>query len=290
MSSRVWFPALGLVAWLCCLSLGPVLGGKVLVMPVDGSHWLSMKILVKELSRRGHELLVLVPESSLLMNDPDGFKTEIYQVPYSKADLDANINSLREGVFIKTPELTDIFINMQRLINFTSLQVIGCDSLLNNQPIMSRLRGEGFDVLLTDPFLPCGPIVAHNFSIPAVYFLRGIPCELDLKANQCPTPRSYVPVYYSGNTHIMTFLQRVKNMVMSIVESCMCKVLFFHFDDLTSRYLGDGMTYRELISHAAFWLLRYDFVFEWPRPVMPNTAHIGGINCAKKAPLPAVSM
>ncbi|XP_051260355.1 UDP-glucuronosyltransferase [Dicentrarchus labrax] len=287
MSSGVWFPTLGLVAWLCCLSLGPVQGGKVLVLPVDGSHWLSMKILVKELSHRGHEVLVLVPECSLLMKGSESYKTEIYKVPYTKAELDGNFNELKDGVFLKPPEFTDIFINVQRLINFTSMQVTGCESLLNNKPLMSRLRGEGFDLVLTDPFLPCGSILAHVFSIPAVYFLRGLPCELDSKANQCPAPLSYVPVSFSGNTDIMTFPQRVKNMIMYFVESYMCKIIYQHFDDLVSRQVEDGMTYKELLSHAGFWLLRYDFVFEWPRPIMPNSAFIGGINCAKTSPLPA---
>lgn len=287
MSSGVWFPALGLVAWLCCLSLGPVQGGKVLVLPVDGSHWLSMKILVKELSRRGHEILVLVPECSLLMKGSEGYKTEAYPVPYTKAELDGNFNDLSEGVFLKPPEITDLFVNMQRLMDFTSMQVTGCESLLKNEAVMSRLRGEGFDAVLTDPFLPCGSLLAHIFSIPVVYFLRGLPCELDSKANQCPSPPSYIPMAFSGNTDVMTFPQRVVNMLMYFLESYVCKVLYHSFDDLVSRYIEDNMTYKDLISHGAFWLLRYDFTFEYPKPVMPNTAFIGGINCAKKAPLPA---
>lgn len=289
MRSGVWFPTLGLVAWLCCFSLEPVQGGKVLVMPVDGSHWLSMKILVKELTHRGHEVLVLVPEESLLIKDAESYKTEIYQVPYTKADLDGSFKELKDGVFLKPPKMTEMFVDVQRLVNYTSMQVTGCESLLNNQPLMSRLRGEGFDVVLTDPFLPCGSILAHIFSIPAVYFLRGLPCELDTKANQCPSPPSYVPVSFSGNTDIMTFPERVKNMFMSIVESYMCRVMYIHFDELVSRHIRDITTYKDLLSHGAFWLFRYDFAFEWPKPVMPNTAFIGGINCAKKAPLPAVS-
>lgn len=288
MSNGVWFPALGLVAWLCCL--GPVQGGKVLVVPVDGSHWLSMKILVKELSNRGHEPLVLVPESSLLIRGSESYKTEIYQVPYTKAELDQNFNELRDGVFLKAPEFTDMFVNVQRLVNFTSMQVRGCESLLNNQALMSRLRGEGFDLVLTDPFLPCGSVLAHIFSIPAVYFLRGLPCELDSKANRCPSPPSYVPVAFTGNTDIMTFPQRIKNMVMSVVESYMCSIMYSHSDELVSKYVEDNMTYKDLLSQGAIWLLRYDFVFDWPKPLLPNMISIGGINCAKKAPLPEVSI
>ncbi|KAK5861360.1 hypothetical protein PBY51_022765 [Eleginops maclovinus] len=287
MSSGVWFPALGLLAWLCCLSLGPVQGGKVLVVPVDGSHWLSMKILVNELNERGHEILVLVPESSLLIHSSESFKTEVYQVPFTKAELDGKFNELKDGVFLKPPKVTDLFINLQRLVNFTTIQVTACESLLNNQPLMGRLKERGFDVLLTDPFLPCGSVLAHIFNIPAVYFLRGLPCEFDLKANMVPSPRSYIPVAFSGNTDIMTFPQRVKNMLMSFLESYMCRTIYAHFDDLASKYLGDDMTYSKLLSNGAIWLLRYDFTFEWPRPLLPNMVFIGGINCGKKSPLPA---
>ncbi|KAM4558335.1 UDP-glucuronosyltransferase-like [Odontesthes bonariensis] len=287
MSREVWFPTVGLLAWLCCLSMGPVQGGKVLVMPVDGSHWLSMKILVKELIRRGHDVTVLVPESSLLIQGSDGYKTEIYKVPYTQAELDENFNKLRDGVFIKAPGIQDLFVNVQRLVNFTSLQVIGCEGLLDSDSLMSQLRGEGFDLMLTDPFLPCGSVLAKMFSIPTVYFLRGLPCGLDIKANQCPSPPSYLPASFSGNTDHMTFPQRVTNMMMSILESYVCKVMYQHFDDLTSRRCEEGMTYKELISQGAIWLLRYEFTFEWPRPLLPNMVLIGGINCAKKAPLPA---
>ncbi|XP_020494108.2 UDP-glucuronosyltransferase-like [Labrus bergylta] len=287
MSVGVWFPTLGLLAWLCSLSLGPVQGGKVLVLPVDGSRWLSMKILVKELNQRGHEVLVLVPDSSLLSHSSESFKTEVYPVSFTKADLDGRFEQLTEGLFLKPPQMTDIFLNVQRLVSFTSLQVEGCESLLNNQTLMSRLRVRGFDLVLTDPFLPCGSILAHLLSIPAVNFLGGLPCGLDTKANQCPSPPSYVPAAFSGNTNIMTFPQRVKNMLMSGVESYMCRIIYSNFDDLVGRHLEEKMTYKELISYGAIWLHRYDFTFEWPKPIMPNMAFIGGINCAKKAPLPA---
>ncbi|RVE57726.1 hypothetical protein OJAV_G00202130 [Oryzias javanicus] len=275
------------LALLCCLGLGPAQGGKVLVMPVDGSHWLSMKILVKELSRRGHEVTVLVPESSLLIKGSEDYKTEVHRVPFTQKELDGKFDKLRESVFTKVPEFSDMFVNVQRLVEFTSLQVKGCESLLDSQDLMEKLKGEGFDVMLTDPFLPCGSVLAKMFSIPAVYFLRGLPCELDYKANQCPSPPSFVPVFFAGTTDRMDFLQRVKNFVMYNVQSYVCTVLYQHFDDLVSRRIQTGMSYKDLLSHAAVWLFRYDFTFEWPRPLMPNMVLIGGINCAKKAPLPA---
>lgn len=290
MSGSLWILALSLPAWLGCFGPPPVQAGKVLALPVDGSHWLSMKILVKELVRRGHDVLVLVPESSLLIKRSENYRTEIYQVPYSKEELDGSFQALKDGLFHKPPSMADMFVNVERLVNFTTMQVTGCESLLRNTPLMTRLREQGFHAVLTDPFLPCGSILSHLFNVPAVYFLRGLPCELDSKANQCPAPPSYVPLSFSGNTDVMTFPQRVKNVLMYLLQSYVCKIMYREFDLLVARHMSDVQSYRELISRGAFWLLRYDFTFEHPRPVMPNTAFIGGINCAKKAPLPAVSI
>uniref|UniRef100_A0A8C7DK29 glucuronosyltransferase n=1 Tax=Oncorhynchus kisutch TaxID=8019 RepID=A0A8C7DK29_ONCKI len=243
---------------------------RVLVMPVDGSHWLSMKLLVKEVAARGHEMVVLVPDTSILIQGFDYYRTETFRVPYSKAQLDENVNKLKDAAFLKAPDVMDIFVNVQHLVHFTTMQVKGCEGLLYDEPLMQQLRGEILQLMLTDPFLPCGSIIADSFNSPAVYFLRGIPCGLDEKAAQCPTPPSYVPRFHSGNTDHMDFLGRVKNMLMYSLESYLCTVMFASFDELTSR---------ELLGHGAIWLLR-----------MPNMVIIGGINCGERAPLPAVSL
>lgn len=289
MSGGAWFPTLGLVAWLCFLR--PVQGGKVLVVPVDGSHWLSMKIVVKELQRRGHQALVLAPESSPVIQGSatESYQTEVYSVPYTKDDLDQEFNRMKDGVFRKNTGIRELYVSVQHFAQFLSYQVDGCDRLLNNKSLMTRLKDQGFDLVLTDPFLPCGSMLSHAFSIPAVYFLHGLPCELHLEASQCPSPPSYVPVFFSENTDVMTFPQRVKNMLMSFVLSNMCKLIYRDFDELVRKHSGGITTYKELISHGAIWLLRSDFAFDWPRPIMPNIVFIGGINCAKTAPLPAVS-
>ncbi|XP_062312230.1 UDP-glucuronosyltransferase 1-2-like [Osmerus eperlanus] len=164
MDRGLWVPAAGLLTLLCC-TLGLVQGEKVLVMPVDGSHWLSMKLLVKELSRRGHEMVVLVPETSLVIQGSDTFRTEVFQVPHKKVELLAVIDRLKDDGFSRRPQLTDIFTSVKQMVNATYIQVKACESLLYNQPLMERLRGEGFQLMLTDPFLPCGSILAKTFSM-----------------------------------------------------------------------------------------------------------------------------
>uniref|UniRef100_A0A8C1TWQ3 glucuronosyltransferase n=3 Tax=Cyprinus carpio TaxID=7962 RepID=A0A8C1TWQ3_CYPCA len=278
-------PALGLLALLCLFSSEPVRAGKVLVAPVDGSHWLSMKILVEELSRRGHEMVVLVPETSVLIGKSDNYTTKSFRVPYTLADLKANLDNIEKNAFEKPPNLSDIVENVGNLIQFLNMQVKACEWLLYDETLMKSLRETGFDVVLTDPFLPCGTIIADSFLIPAVYFLRLIPCLLDEGATQCPSPPSFVPRFFTGFSDKMTFPQRVRNMLMTIFEAFLCRKLFAGTDELASRYLQKDTTYKELLSHGAVWLFRYDFTFEFPKPQMPNMVQIGGINCAKKGPL-----
>ncbi|XP_034447181.1 UDP-glucuronosyltransferase 2B13-like [Hippoglossus hippoglossus] len=44
-------------------------GGKVLVYPVDGSHWLNMKILVEALHSQGHQITVLRSTTSWYVSE-----------------------------------------------------------------------------------------------------------------------------------------------------------------------------------------------------------------------------
>uniref|UniRef100_A0A673G687 Uncharacterized protein n=1 Tax=Sinocyclocheilus rhinocerous TaxID=307959 RepID=A0A673G687_9TELE len=146
-------------------------GWKVLVMPVDGSHWLSMKILVEELSQRGHEMVVLVPKTSVLIRVSGNYPTKSFHVPYTLAELDANLEHIKNNLFEKLLQVTVIFANLGNLMQFTYLQVKACERLLYNEPLIKSLRETGFDVLLTDPFLPCA---AH-----------------------CPSPPSFVPRFFT---------------------------------------------------------------------------------------------
>lgn len=59
-------------AWVTFLA-SPSDGGNILLFPVDGSHWINMKVLVEELHAKGHSLTVIrsntswyIPEKSPL--------------------------------------------------------------------------------------------------------------------------------------------------------------------------------------------------------------------------------
>ncbi|XP_041936170.1 UDP-glucuronosyltransferase 1A1-like isoform X1 [Alosa sapidissima] len=260
--------------------------GKLLVVPMDGSHWVGLKVVAEEMARRGHSVLVVIPEVSMRLGPGEHFETLTYPVPYTQ-DL---VNELLEGHAQNLQPSTGSLLEKirkgwTRVSRLRSFLIATAESLLFNEELVSFLREQEFDAVLTDPLMPTGAILAHNFSVPPVYLLRGIPCGLDLVATACPSPPSYVPRYFSRNTDHMSFVQRVANFLVAMVEPVFCKFLFWEFDGVASRFMHKDITIAEIFTSAPLWLLRYDFTMELPRPLMPNMVLIGGINCAVKRPL-----
>uniref|UniRef100_A0A3Q3IMV4 UDP-glucuronosyltransferase n=1 Tax=Monopterus albus TaxID=43700 RepID=A0A3Q3IMV4_MONAL len=58
------------------------------------------------------------------------------------------------------------------------------------------------------------------------------------------------------------------------------------YQKICDKYLGLGNDFNQLMLDADLWLMRVDFVFEYPRPTMPNVVYIGGFHCKPAKPLP----
>ncbi|NXU47658.1 UD11 glucuronosyltransferase, partial [Turnix velox] len=257
-------------------------GGKLLVVPQDGSHWLSMRVVLEKLSERGHEIVVVVPEASLFMRSSESFTIKTYSVPYSQEFVDRFYHSLGEKSFEDPSFLEKCSFLLSNISEVTNIFSSACRHLLYDEGVMKYLQESKFDAIMVDPVLPCGPILAEHLSLPSVYFLRGLPCTLDYKATQSPSPFSYVPRTFMSTSDHMTFTERVKNLLILLPEDLFCHFFYFKYQNLASEFLGREVTILELLSKASIWLMRYDFVFEYPRPIMPNMIYIGGINCEQK--------
>ncbi|NWH55365.1 UD11 glucuronosyltransferase, partial [Fregata magnificens] len=255
-------------------------GGKLLVVPMEGSHWLSMHSVLVALSQKEHEIVVVAPEVNLNVKASEYYTLKTYPVPLTREELGASIHSFANDLFERRPFLQRITALYEKVQVISGLYVSSCTSLLHNKDLMQYLEGSKFDAVLTDPVVPCGQILALNLSIPSVFFLWGFPCSFDLQATQCPDPPSYIPRTFTDNSDHMTFIQHVENLFLKSSESFLC-----NFELLASVVLHTPVTMKELLSHGSIWLKRMDFVFEYPMPVMPNIIFIGSINCGKKKPL-----
>nr|XP_056712110.1 UDP-glucuronosyltransferase 1A1-like isoform X2 [Euleptes europaea] len=273
-------------ALLLFLSWNFTSGGKLLVVPMDGSHWLSMQSVLNQLKQNGHEIVVVAPEINMHIKPSDDLYTmKTYPVPFTKEELDEQFQGSINGMFEELPFLVRFVRTYNSVKKTSALFFSTCTSLLYNQELMEDLEQSKFDALFIDPMMPCGQIVAEYLDVPSVFFLLAIPCGLDSKALQCPSPPSYVPRPLTTNTDRMTFAQRVKNLLVYMSESFLCDVVYSPYSTLAAEFLQKDMTVTELLSHGSVWLMKEDLVFNYPKPLMPNMIAIGGINCAGKKSL-----
>ncbi|XP_011385750.1 UDP-glucuronosyltransferase 1-1-like isoform X2 [Pteropus vampyrus] len=269
---------------LCVLGLSVSQGRKLLLVPLDGSHWLSMHGVIRQLHQRGHDLVVLASVASVYITEGAFYTLKRYPAPFKREDLEASFISLGRAVFENQPFLQRVVKTYKKVKKDSALLLSICSHLLHNKELMTSLAEGNFDAVLTDPFLPCGPIVAQYLALPAV-FSNALPCSLDFQGTQCPNPLSYVPRLLSFNTDGMTFLQRVENTLVALLENFLCSAVYSPYASLASEVLQKDVTVQDLLSSASIWLLRSDFVKNYPRPIMPNIVFIGGINCASQNPL-----
>lgn len=260
-------------------------GGKLLVIPIDGSHWLSMRPVVERLRDKGHEIVVVAPEINLRIRSSPLYTLKTYPVSYTKEFVEAEFKQMGHRSFTPQP----FSEKLSKIANFTSMFLDSCKHLLSDKELIRYLEGSKFDAVFMDPFFPCGQILAEHLSLPSVYFLRGLPCSLEFQATLCPSPPSYVPRFFTRSTDRMSFLQRLANLLATLGSSLACSVLYSPYDPLIREFLQREATVPELFGHAAVWLMKYDFVFEYPRPLMPNMVLVGGIGCTRENKLSQVS-
>ncbi|XP_034641478.1 UDP-glucuronosyltransferase 1-8-like isoform X5 [Trachemys scripta elegans] len=273
-------------AWMLLLMIaGFSEGGKLVVLPMDGSHWLSMRQVVENLSQRGHKVVVVIPQVSWQLGIAENYTVKTYPVTYTKEDLDVNLQTYIDVHLAGQPFPFNVLSIYNSSVAIFNLLFSHCKSLFNHKELMQYLKQSDFDALLTDPVSLCGALIANYFSLPSVFFMRGLPCNLHYKANRCPDPLSYVPRIFTMNSDYMTFSQRLKNVLTDSAEFFYCNGFYAQGLSFASEVLQRDVTLLDLLSSSSIWLMRYDFVFEYPRPVMPNMVFIGGINCGERKAL-----
>ncbi|NXN35786.1 UD11 glucuronosyltransferase, partial [Rhinoptilus africanus] len=269
-----------LVLLLSVLSLAA--GGKLLVVPVDGSHWLSMREVLDILRQKGHEIVVVAPEVSLHIKPTKNFVMKMYPVPFTQEELDYTFWRTSQDIFAEGSFLERIVKTYEGVKNTSAMFLSTCEHLLYNKELVRYLEESKFDAVFTDPLLPCGLILAEHLSVASVLFLQQIPCGLEFEATQCPNPPSYVPRVFTDLTDRMNFFQRVKNLIFDIPEYFLCDFVFQPYAKLASEFLQRDVTVPDLLRQASIWLVKLDFVLHYPRPLMPNMVLVSGVNCAHR--------
>ncbi|XP_055444696.1 UDP-glucuronosyltransferase 2B18-like isoform X3 [Bubalus kerabau] len=134
--------------------------GKVLVWPVEFSHWMNMKTILDELVTRGHEVTVLQSSASTLIdpNKPLAMKFETFPVSLAKDDFQTLAKILIETWMLVVKDFFWIHLStMQSLLDeFSDIGIKICKEVVSNKKLMTKLQESRFDVILADAVGPCG--------------------------------------------------------------------------------------------------------------------------------------
>ncbi|XP_053122051.1 UDP-glucuronosyltransferase 2A2-like isoform X2 [Hemicordylus capensis] len=289
MMTVKWVPAVVLVL----VFLGPASSGNVLIWPADHSHWINLEFIMHTLTARGHQVTVLLPSFFQIIDPtkPSPFHLEVVNVPISKAEMEALFQKILEVWVYQHGELyfwEFLFKLYDLTVEFVSKNKILCDTIVLNEKLMEKLQLAGFDILISDPLLPCGELVAEKLSVPFVYSFRfSIGNTVERLCGGIPAPPSYVPASIMGLTDRMSFMERTWNSLFYLFQD----VVFHHviwkdWNKYYSDVLGRPTTLCETMGKAEMWLIRTYWDFEFPRPFLPNFEFVGGLHCQAAKPLP----
>uniref|UniRef100_A0A8D2JS83 UDP-glucuronosyltransferase n=1 Tax=Sciurus vulgaris TaxID=55149 RepID=A0A8D2JS83_SCIVU len=232
-----------LLLQFCCVSCG--FCGKDLVRPCEMSHWFNLKIILEELLQRGHEKII-----------NEFLNVAVNIMPSLSLWQSAN---LFQNFF---PDVTEHFEEI-------------CQKAVYNESLMEKLRETKYDVMVIDPMVPCGELVAELLGIPFRY------------CGHLPVLPSYVPVSMGGLTDRMTFLERVKNVMLTLFFDIVLQQYDSQFwNQFYGEALGRPTTLCETMGKTEIWLIRTYWDFEFPRPYLPNFEFVGGLHCKPAKPLP----
>ncbi|XP_042107412.1 UDP-glucuronosyltransferase 2C1-like isoform X1 [Ovis aries] len=278
------------VLQLCLLDSGRT--GKVLVWPMDFSHWINLQVILEELHLRGHEITLLVPSQSLVIDRTKiPYHVEILQVSVTEETFIEELNTMLYEEIFELPKLSwwEVQIelaNLDKKFLLTSKRV--CDSAITNKELLSRLQAAKFDVCIADPLSFCGELVSELLNIPFIYTFRFFSGNvIERLCAGLPMPSSYVPGVTSRLTDKMTFIQRLENWLLYTVSDIIYSYYVFpEWDEYYSKVLGKPTTLCETMGKADMWLFRSYWDFEFPQPYLPNTEFVGGLHCKPAKPLP----
>ncbi|KAG5269661.1 hypothetical protein AALO_G00204520 [Alosa alosa] len=283
---------LHLLVLLISMSILVCDGGKVLVVPMDGSHWVNMDFLIQALHQRGHTVTVLRSSKSWYVKERAphyGAITVPVSEGFDEDFVNPVIKRLIEAQRSNSSMLNFMGLHAEMFNTMVKAHRITCEMATNifeDQALMRTLNESRFDLVLTDPCLGTGILLAHFLHLPLVYNVRWITAGEGHFAI-APSPLSYIPLTGLGLSDKITFLDRTKNVLFYLLNE-------FHqwlrvkpqYQAVCDRYFSPKVDFSELLQAADIWLMRVDFVFEFPRPTMPNVVYMGGFQCVPAKVLP----
>lgn len=265
---------------ICLLVLDYVSSYKILgIFPYKAkSHYAVFDPLMVELANRGHHVTV-----------------------YNTFPKDYNIKNYREINIEKCfplPEILTVdrmaksYIGAVALMNAFRDFVPTEQQIMNCEPLKELTNStEKYDAFITETFLQdFFQLFGHRLKIPVITFHSNAP--LPWMSNQLGLPEnpSYIPHPHEAFPEKMSFVERVHNTLCYLGSLALYHIQSeASFDDIAKRYFGPSIpSLGDVVKNVSLLLLYTHFSLNRPRPLVPGTVEVAGLNLKPARRLPEV--
>ena len=161
----------------------------------------------------------------------------------------------------------------------------GTLELFFNSTLLSKLKDEHYDLVVTDLFFPCDALISRFLDVKFVALTtsRAYPF-MNKGMFGFPYEIAYVPELLSGLTETMSFGERIKNVVLRCaIRFILPAIALSDFKDIQiENNIDMDESVLDVLGKASLWISYSDLSLDFPGPTMPNVVMIGGM-AVKKA-------
>uniref|UniRef100_A0A665TJ62 Uncharacterized protein n=1 Tax=Echeneis naucrates TaxID=173247 RepID=A0A665TJ62_ECHNA len=204
-------------------------GGKVLIYPVDGSHWLNMKILVEAFHSQDHQITVLRSSTSWYISETSPHYTSITVAQEQSQNIESQdlmSVSLKRSLQIHQNKgsiwaFLEFYWNLFSMVRDNHQTVANLViTVFENKALIQELRKTGYDLFLADPSFPGGVLLAHYLRLPLVFNVRWL-FNGEAHFSIAPSPLSYIPEFAPEYSDKMDMFQRFNNIIYHVSDKFM---------------------------------------------------------------------
>ncbi|XP_063921674.1 UDP-glycosyltransferase UGT5-like [Zophobas morio] len=249
------------------------------VFPFIGkSHYFLGSALMRALAEQGHDVTVISPFGE--RTPPNGSYRDIVLVKTRETfERKLKVNMFDVGELNPLISLPFLMIMLSELGTLT----------LQEPPVQELIHSdEKFDAVIVEQFLidDLKALASHFNAVQIVFSSTGSNLWIDSLVGN-PSPPSYVPSAGLSYSSQMTFLQRVTNTLVYLLNVVMMHAYVYPNNEQTvQKYIPGAPHIEDFLYNASLVLLNSHHSFSQPVPHVPNMVEIGGFHIKPPKKLP----
>lgn len=270
---------------LCLVQLEAVHCAKILgfFATISRSHFIVQEPVMRELAKRGHQVTVV----STFQQSGNSLKNyRFIEIPDFNER--PEFKGFHSSAISGFTDRTNVWEKYKLMELFCRLSI----DVINDEKFLS-LKEEKFDLLVLGWFMNNYALgLSGYFNCPSVVISPNVNFYMMRQFSGNPNSVSTIPSIFGNYVTPMTFLQRLKNAGIHLLEYAILEGMNHFF--MKPLYLKafpqeNFPSYDDVVKNVSLILVAQHFSGRTPEPLLPNVIEVEGMHVKKEtSPLPEV--